>query len=121
MEEDAQMTYMSEPEMAMERAARAKIQTPAKAYPSRTAGRIMESILPRWRIRFLEKNAGYGDMHQELGPRAQFVDINRKAGKLRRALWEGDDIGDEDVQEVAMDIIGHCFLLLDLLDQEGKE
>lgn len=116
---------MSEPEMAMERAARANRgqlpeNPPVKPYPSRTAGRIMESILPRWRIRFLEKNAGYGDMSQELGPRAQFVDINRKVGKLRRALWEGQDIGEEDVKEVTMDVIGHCFLLLDLLDKEEK-
>lgn len=82
---------------------------------SDTAKKIIEEFLPEWLEYFLKKNAGYGDMHHDLGLRAQFVDINRKVGKLRRAWWEGKNIGDENAREVLMDLIGHCFLSFELL------
>lgn len=82
-------------------------------YPSNTARRVMEELVPEWQHLFLEKNKGYGEMSNELGPAAQFVDIHRKVGKLKRALWDQDDIGEfEGVREITLDLIGHCFLLL---------
>lgn len=126
MEGDAQMTFESEAEIALREGMRrnrqmtnsllsgAKINVNLRPeeYPSETARQICEELLPRWVSQFLEKNAGYGDMADELGPAAQFVDIHRKVGKLKRALWDQKDIGHEDAEEVAQDLIGHCFLLL---------
>ena len=88
-------------------------------YPTAVARRIFEKIFPDWKAKFLEKNAGYGEGHQRLGIKAQYVDIDRKVWKLRRALWEGEPIGPENPEEVIMDLIGHCFLTLDLLN--GKD
>lgn len=102
---------MSEPEIGMQK----KKALPAKPM-SKTAQQILHGLVQEWIDFFLEKNAGYGDMSRDLGARAQFVDINRKVGKLRRALWDNQSIGDEDVREVTLDLIGHCFLLIDLLD-----
>lgn len=92
-----------------------------EGYPTDTARRILKDHFPEWRDLFLEKNAGYGEMHQVLGPRAQFVDMHRKFGKIQRAIWEGQDIGGETPKEVLLDLIGHCFLMYDLLDQEESQ
>jgi hypothetical protein len=89
-------------------------------YPTPTADRIMTGLVPEWRDQFLEKNAGYGEDHDPLGPAGEFVEIYRKAKKLRRALWDKHPIGDETTREVTMDLIGHCFLLIDLLDGGGN-
>jgi hypothetical protein len=93
---------------------------PEVVYPTEAAAYICEELWPRFRARFLEKNAGYGDMHNDLGTKAQFVDLNRKTAKLRRALWDGKDIGPESAEEVLYDLIGHCFLTLDLMDREQR-
>lgn len=116
------MTFQSEPEIyqiAMEEARRAL--SPARMWPSEAAKNIMKFILPEWQKLFLDKNAGYGDMADELGPKAQLVDIHRKVGKLKRALWDGKEIGEEDIREVTMDLIGHCFLLLHTLENDEEE
>jgi len=75
----------------------------------------MEVLVPEWAQLFLQKNAGYGEMHRDLGEAAQYVDIHRKVMKLRRALWEGKDIGPESTEEVIKDLIGHLFLTLELI------
>lgn len=103
----------------MERKARARSESAQEM--SATASRILNRLLPEWQDQFLKKNAGYGDMSRVLGARAQFVDIHRKVGKLQRALWDDQQIGPEDVREVTLDLVGHCFLLLDLLTEEAKE
>lgn len=90
-----------------------------KDYPSASAHNICEALLPEWKDLFLRKNAGYGDMHHELGMAAQFVDMHRKFGKIRRAMWDNEPIGDETLREVLMDMIGHCFLTLDLIGKDN--
>jgi hypothetical protein len=49
--------------------------------------------------------------------KGQFADIWRKIGKLKTALWDGrpDQLVSEDVDEVIRDLIGHCFITLNLL------
>lgn len=92
---------------------------PGRTYPTPEAERIFTMFLPAWQAHFLRKNAGYRGMHKDLGTRAQYVDLHRKVGKVRLALWEGvEDIGPETLEEVLFDLIGHCFLTLDLLDEE---
>jgi hypothetical protein len=88
---------------------------------SRDGRRIVEELVPEWVAYFAAKNAGYGDMHQDLGVRAQYVDLHRKTRKLKRAFWDNEDIGDETPREVAMDLIGHCFLAICLIDQEAAK
>ena len=97
-------------------------QEQIKQYSSEAAVYIMEVLLPEWRELFLRKHAGYGQMHHDLGMLGQAVDIHRKAGKLKRALIEGKPIGPESVREVAMDLIGHAFLLMEVHDspQQGE-
>ena len=87
---------------------------------SKTVSYITKFLVPEWEKLFREKNAGYGDMHQELGTKAQYVDLHRKIGKLRRALWEGQDIGAESAREVLLDLIGHAFLTIQLIDREEE-
>jgi hypothetical protein len=97
-------------------------------YATATAQYIMDHLLPEWKDLFLRKHYGYGEMHaldgKEFGMKAQYLDIHRKVRKLRRAFWDGEPIGDEDPKEVLLDLIGHCFLSLDLLargsDKHGK-
>lgn len=89
-------------------------------YQTHSAAYIMQTLVSEWRQQFLEKNAAYGEDKDPLGSSAEFVEIWRKARKLRRALWEMEDIGEEDVREVAMDMIGHLFLLIHILDSDQR-
>lgn len=86
-------------------------------WPSNTAKEISTSLVAEWLAHFLEKNAGYGEMHKDLGLRAQYIDIHRKVKKLKRAFWDNEPIGAETPREVLMDLIGHCFLTISLLDE----
>lgn len=69
---------------------------------------------------FLEKNAGYGDTGYVLGARGQYADMNRKMGKLKHTLWDGNPAVGEPVREMLMDLIGHCALAIDYLDIEKE-
>jgi hypothetical protein len=84
------------------------------------AKKIIEDLVPEWAHHFIRKNAGYGNMHQDLGVKAQYVDMHRKVRKLKRALWDLQDIGDESPREVLLDLIGHCFLTMALIDAEAE-
>lgn len=88
---------------------------------SQTLVDIMNKHLPEALSLFSRKNKGYGDMADVLGSRAQFVDMHRKMDKLKRGLWEGQDIGDENIKEVVQDLFGHCLLMLRTFDQEYQE
>lgn len=88
-------------------------------YPTEAARYIAEQLMPEFLALFLEKNRGYGNMHGDLGLRAQYVDIHRKVGKLRRAWWDAKPIGPETAREVCLDLIGHLFLALELLDGDA--
>lgn len=83
--------------------------------PTQEAGEILEHILPNVLELFLKKNKDYGDSTygdnaMRLGPRAQFVDIWRKVKKLKRAIWDGEDLTGEQPDEIFSDFIGHCLL-----------
>lgn len=84
-------------------------------------GRIIDEVLPDVVSRFATKSLDYGDAAEELGARAQFVDINRKMGKLRRALWLGLPLVDEQPIEVLEDMVAHCLLTIDFLRREEAE
>lgn len=83
--------------------------------------RIMQDLLPEWQQHFEAKNNEYGgESANVLGARGQYADMHRKFPKLKRALWDGASLQFESVEEVLMDLIGHCFLTLDMLEQERR-
>lgn len=71
-----------------------------------------KSLLQEWILRFMEKQKDYKDGADDLGAPGQYAELHRKMGKLRRALWEGEPLVGEPVDEVLMDLIGHCFLAI---------
>lgn len=68
---------------------------------------------------FLEKNQGYGDTAYNLGAKGQYADMNRKMGKLKHTLWDGNPVVGESVEEMLMDLFGHVLLTIDFL-REGN-
>jgi len=82
---------------------------------------ISGTLLGEWLAEFEANNREYGDMHTELGVRAQYVDMHRKMGKLRKALWDGEDTSAwrENPREIVMDLIGHCFLMVERMDYDN--
>lgn len=83
---------------------------------------ILNVLVKEWAETFAAKAREYGTMHRALGIRAQFVDSHRKMGKLQLAWWDEVDTSDwrEQPREIAMDLIGHLFLAVALLDRERE-
>jgi hypothetical protein len=83
---------------------------------SRELHDIVTEHLPRFLALFDSKNKDYGaGGHEGLGIRAQYVDLSRKVLKLKRVMWDNQGLEHEQVDEVLLDLIGHCFLTLNLL------
>lgn len=76
---------------------------------------IATRLMPEWLHLFARKNRDYGDNAQELGLRGQFADIWRKIAKLKKSMWDGEELIFEGTEEVLMDLIGHLFLSLNML------
>lgn len=80
---------------------------------------IMTHHLPNWAELFATKNGEYQDDLGSafvLGEKGQFSDMWRKFMKLKRAMWEGNEesLVTEGVDEIILDLIGHCFLSLEM-------
>lgn len=78
---------------------------------------IIGDHLLTWSDLFAYKNAEYGGGAAfDLGERGQFSDMYRKMIKLKRAMWDEDEsvLNTEGVDEILMDLIGHCFLTLEM-------
>lgn len=91
-------------------------------YKTLIAAYIFSELTPEWEKQFEKKNAEYGEYAPEVpGEIGETVEILRKAGKLRRAFIERADTSEwsETPREVAMDMIGHLYLLIAVLDEEG--
>ena len=83
------------------------------------AQRIITGIIPTFVQAFVRKSLHYGANNPNvLGPAGQFADIWRKIGPLKRALWEGETLSQEGPDEICKDLIGHCLLTIDMLEQE---
>jgi hypothetical protein len=84
--------------------------------PNDQAMRIIKDILPKVMELYLGKSRDYGgnvmDMIK-LGPKASFVDLWRKVGKLKRALWDDQPMVGEQADEILMDCVGHVLITLD--------
>jgi hypothetical protein len=91
------------------------------SYATDQAEKIFKEILPPALERFVRKNADYGDSAKFLGAKGQFADINPKFWKLYRALWLGERLVGESVEEILDDMIGHCLLSLYFIGQERPD
>jgi hypothetical protein len=91
--------------------------------PETTAVRFLDqgNGLGEWVKHFLTKQQDYGDWAGELGAKGQFADMFRKWPKIRKAMWDGEPLVGEQLEEVLMDLIGHCFLSLMFLKKEKGE
>jgi hypothetical protein len=78
---------------------------------------IINSILPKCLELYLAKVKDYGGVSGGLGPRAPFVDMWRKMIKLKRCLWEGEDLKFEQPSEILQDFIGTVLNILVELDE----
>ena len=86
--------------------------------------RIFEELVPEAIAYFKAKSRDYqgtADGFLKLGSRAQFVQMDRKHVKLQQAVWEGKKLEGEQPEEIVMDQIGHCFLMLCCLRVEAEE
>jgi hypothetical protein len=75
---------------------------------------MIQHELPTFMDLFLTRSLEYGDSASDLGPRGQFSDMYRKMIKLKTGMWEGkeEQLTSETVDEILLDLIGHCFLAL---------
>lgn len=79
--------------------------------------KIATDLLPQWLELFARKNKDYGSGASfELGTKGQYSDIHRKMIKLKRALWDDQELEFEGVKEVINDLIGHLFLTMYMLE-----
>jgi hypothetical protein len=96
--------------------------------------RISEYLVPQWLEHQKAKAADYNTPASALDPLAgfenadvlgipgQFAEIWRKVWKLKRGMWDGATLVNEGVREILLDMIGHCFLAIDMLDRlKGEE
>jgi hypothetical protein len=78
-------------------------------------------ILPKTIELYLKKSRDYGGNVMEtppggdLGVKACFPDMWRKMGKLRLAIWDGQELHGEQPEEILMDLVGHILITLDKL------
>jgi hypothetical protein len=98
----------------------------------RAAQRITVRLVQEFIEQFLEKNKDYTSKPMPgfpegfenadvLGIQGQFAELWRKIWKLRKSLWEGEELVGEQPREVLMDLIGHCFLAIDMIDRAVEE
>lgn len=78
-----------------------------------------KSLLQEWILRFMSKQRDYRDSADDLGAPGQYAELHRKMGKLKRALWDGEELVGEPAEEVLQDLIGHCFLAIRHLRQNN--
>lgn len=85
---------------------------------------IAQRIMPEWLALFARKNRDYGSgSAYELGVQGQYSDIHRKMIKLKRAMWDGQELDFESTEEIIKDLISHLFLTLHMygLQREAEQ
>ena len=79
--------------------------------------------LPHIVALFRSKARDYGgDNHftaDSLGARGQFAEIWRKVGKLKRCMWDGQQMKHEQADEILADLFGHIMLAIDYVEGEA--
>lgn len=54
-----------------------------------------------------------------LGARGQFAEIWRKVSKLKRCMWDREDMDFEQTDEILSDLFGHIMLGIDYVTAEA--
>lgn len=83
--------------------------------------RIVRGVAPEALVNFIAKNYDYSGTADLLGVRGQFAELWRKVGKLKKPLWDDEELKFEQAREIIIDLIGHCYLALDYLDQNQPQ
>src|SRR5215510_4212849 len=93
-------------------------ETVVPAQLSRNGQYVLESLIPEWVGYFTDKSQDYADDAENmgLGYKGSFSDMWRKMGKLKRALWDDQELRGEQPRELLQDVIGHCFLIIAEMD-----
>lgn len=88
-------------------------------FPTAQAADIFRRLLPEWADLFLRKNEQYKNVDNKLGAAGVFPDVYRKVGALRGRVWDNEPTPDgaEETREVILDLIGHLFLMLHMLEE----
>lgn len=95
---------------------------------TQTYERVMADLVPAWAERFRLKSLDYSsetglaEPHRVLGVAGQFSDIWRKIWKLKKVMWNGEELIAEDgetEERILEDLISHCFLALDMLREKN--
>lgn len=87
--------------------------TPLQADPY---DEMVKLILPVLVERLRSKSADYGDVFKELGVKGQYSDMHRKMRKLKKSLWDDEELVGEQAEEVLSDLFGNILITLWLLD-----
>lgn len=116
--------FYTEIELPAENPARihGRIQVQVHDETPRQIDELLTNDFERFIQLFNERTIEYGDHAFLLGSRGQFADMSRKMGKLKTGIWDDNHgaLVSEGVEEVVLDMIGHCFLTLQCLRREGK-
>lgn len=87
--------------------------------------RIVTKLVPEWVSHQLEKSRDYNGSGIEnadvLGVKGQFADVWRKIWKLKKGMWDGEALVGEQPREILLDLIGHAFLAIDMIDRDMVE
>jgi hypothetical protein len=79
---------------------------------------ILFTLIPDLEQQLINAARHYGATnHNKLGIKAQYVDLHRKMGPLRSALWEDQILTRESPSQILMDLAGHAFLTRAMLDR----
>lgn len=99
-----------------------RVQVQINDETPRQIDELLTNDFERFITLFNERTIEYGDHAFLLGSRGQFADMSRKMGKLKTGVWDDNQsaLVSEGVEEVVLDMIGHCFLTLQCLRREGK-
>lgn len=104
------------PNVEMEQTSETSCTYTISNIPNEQAMRIVKSVLPNVLELYLNKSKDYdGNVMAmlNLGPKASFVDLWRKVGKLKGALWDGRPMVGEQADEILADTVGHVLIILD--------
>lgn len=88
-------------------------------FPTQQAKTIIEVLLPEWQEEFLQNNAKYRQVQDDLdlGPGGIYPDLNRKLAIIRERVWFNRPTPGEPTKKVIQDMIGHLFLMQEALDR----
>jgi hypothetical protein len=82
---------------------------------------MVERILPELVRRFRSKSSDYGEVFRDLGIAGQYSDMHRKMHKLKRAMWDGEELKGEQPEEILSDLLGNILISIYLLREEARE